>query len=64
MKGIVGFGLGYKKGVDFMLKDYTNADWARSVDDSKSTSGGVFFLGDTLVSWFSKKRDSIYLSMA
>lgn len=47
-----------------MLKAYTDADWARSVDDQKSTSGGAFFLGDRLVSWFSKKQDSISLSIA
>ena len=30
-------------------------DWARNSDDRKSTSGGCFFLGNNLVSWFRKK---------
>eukprot|EP00253_Pinus_taeda_P008504 PITA_08504 len=40
----------------------TDADWAGSVDDRKSTSGGSFFMGSRLVSWFSKKQSSIALS--
>eukprot|EP00253_Pinus_taeda_P018135 PITA_18135 len=41
---------------------FTDADWAGSVDDRKSTSGGAFFMGSRLVSWFSKKQSSIALS--
>eukprot|EP00253_Pinus_taeda_P034877 PITA_34877 len=37
-------------------------DWAGSVDDKKSTSGGAFFMGSRLVSWFNKKQISIALS--
>eukprot|EP00253_Pinus_taeda_P013294 PITA_13294 len=39
-------------------------DWARSVDDRKRTSGGAFFMGSRLVSWFNKKQSSIALSTA
>jgi len=34
------------------------------MDDGKSTSGGAFFMGSRLVSWFSKKQSSIALSTA
>eukprot|EP00253_Pinus_taeda_P008747 PITA_08747 len=37
-------------------------DWVGSVDDRKSTSGGAFFMGLRLVSWFNKKQSSIALS--
>eukprot|EP00253_Pinus_taeda_P003765 PITA_03765 len=49
---------------DLTLHAYTDADWAGSVDDRKSTSGGAFFMGSRLVSWFSKKQSSIALSTA
>ena len=43
---------------------YTDADWASYVDDRKSTSGGAFYLGESLVAWLSKKQTSISLSTA
>eukprot|EP00253_Pinus_taeda_P003928 PITA_03928 len=49
---------------DLTLHAYKDADWAGSVDDRKSTSGGAFFMGSRLVSWFSKKQSSISLSTA
>ena len=50
------YGLWYPKGQDFTLKTFTDADWAGSVDDRKSTSGAALFLGNCLVSWSSKKN--------
>eukprot|EP00253_Pinus_taeda_P020946 PITA_20946 len=41
-----------------------DADWDGSMDDRKSTSGGAFFMGSRLVSWFNKKQISIALSIA
>lgn len=38
------------------MKAYTDVDWAGNVDDRKSTTDGVFFLGGRLVSWSSKKQ--------
>ena len=38
------------------LKALTDVDWVGSVDDRKSTNGGVFFYGKRLVSWTSKKN--------
>ena len=34
------------------------------MDDRKSTSGGFFYLGNNLVSWISKKQNSVSLSTA
>ncbi|GJR22792.1 hypothetical protein Tco_0971319 [Tanacetum coccineum] len=41
-----------------------NADHAGCVDTRKSTSGGIQFLGDKLVSWMSKKQDCTAMSSA
>lgn len=45
LKGTMEYGLWYGKSNDFKLQSYTNADWARDIDDRKSTSGGALFLG-------------------
>ena len=55
LKGIEEYGLYYKKNEKFELRAYTDANWARNIDDRKSTSGGAFFLGRRLVTWTSKK---------
>nr|GEU49622.1 retrovirus-related Pol polyprotein from transposon TNT 1-94 [Tanacetum cinerariifolium] len=41
-----------------------DADHAGCIDTRKSTSGGIQFLGDKLVSWMSKKQDCIAMSSA
>ena len=41
------------------MKTFTNVDWAGSIDDRKSTSGRLFFLGKRLVSWTRKKQNHI-----
>eukprot|EP00253_Pinus_taeda_P036289 PITA_36289 len=64
LQGTQNYGLWYPRDVDLTLHAYTDADWARSVDGRKSTSGGAFFMGSRLVSWFSKKQSSIALSIA
>ena len=61
LQGTQNYGLWYPRGTDLTLHAYTNEDWVGSVDDRKSTSGGAFFMGPRLVSWFSKKQSSIAL---
>ncbi|GKC37392.1 retrovirus-related pol polyprotein from transposon TNT 1-94 [Tanacetum coccineum] len=57
-------GLWYSKDSGFELIAYVDADHAECNDDCKSTSGGIQFLGDKLVSWSSKKQDCIAMSSA
>jgi hypothetical protein len=58
------FGLWYPKGSTFDLIGYSDADWAGCKIDRKSTSGTCQFLGRSLVSWDSKKQNSVALSIA
>jgi hypothetical protein len=44
------------------LISYTDADWAGCIDDRRSTSGAMFYLGEYLVSWLRKKQSSVSLS--
>jgi hypothetical protein len=57
-------GLWYPKGSTFDLLSYSNSDYAGCKVDRKSTSGTCQFLGRSLVSWSSKKRNSVALSTA
>ncbi|GKF91730.1 hypothetical protein Tco_0275431, partial [Tanacetum coccineum] len=50
-KGSFNKGLWYSKDSGFELIAYSDADLAGCLDDYKSTSGGLQFLGDKLVSW-------------
>ena len=44
------------------LNGYADADWARDVDARKSTSGYVFQIGSSTVSWTSKRQTVVALS--
>jgi hypothetical protein len=56
------FGLWYPKGSTFDLIGYSDADYAGCKFDRKSTSGTCQFLRRSLVSWASKKQNSLALS--
>ncbi|GKA58198.1 retrovirus-related pol polyprotein from transposon TNT 1-94 [Tanacetum coccineum] len=60
----INMGLWYSKDSGFELIAYADADHAGCNDDCKSTSGGIQFLGDKLVSWSSKKQDCTAMSSA
>jgi hypothetical protein len=58
------FWLWYPRGSTFDLIGYSDADWAGCKINRKSTSGTCQFLGRSLVSWASKKQNSVALSTA
>eukprot|EP00253_Pinus_taeda_P014306 PITA_14306 len=55
LRGTITNGLRYTVG-DVRLLGHTDADWAGSVVDRKSTSGCYFTLGSALISWMSRKQ--------
>ncbi|GJW77358.1 retrovirus-related pol polyprotein from transposon TNT 1-94 [Tanacetum coccineum] len=57
-------GVWYSKDSGFESIAYSDANHAGCHDDCKSTSGGLQFLGDKLVSWSSKKQDCTAMSTA
>ncbi|KAK8663836.1 hypothetical protein V6N13_083641 [Hibiscus sabdariffa] len=55
-------GLWYPRDSTFDLHAYSDADYGGCKIDRKSTSGTCQFLGNMLISWFSKKQNSVALS--
>jgi hypothetical protein len=47
---------------DMDVTVYTDADWAGSLEDRKSVSGGTVHVGRSLVAWHSKKQMVVALS--
>jgi len=62
IQGTENFVLWYPRDKNLTHHAYKDVDWAGSIDDRKRTSGGAFYMGSILVSWFSKKQSSIALS--
>eukprot|EP00253_Pinus_taeda_P021492 PITA_21492 len=63
-EGTVDYGLDYRQGDGVRLVGYADSDWAGCASDRKSTSGCCFGLGSAVVSWFSRKQQSVALSSA
>ena len=62
LKDTMTYGLQYPRNQNIQLTTYSDVDWDNCLDERKNTSGGAFFLGDSLVAWLSKKKGSISLS--
>ncbi|KAG8488224.1 hypothetical protein CXB51_018059 [Gossypium anomalum] len=64
LKGKPGKGILFKKGENLTLEASTDADYAGSMVDRRSTSGYCTFLGGNLVTWRSKKQNVVARSSA
>jgi hypothetical protein len=62
IKGNIDFGLFYWYYNSFNLVGYSDNNWARIMDDRKSTTGFIFYMGDTTFTWSSKKQYIVTLS--
>ena len=56
------YGLWYPYNYSFVI--VADVDWARNIEDRKSTSSDCFFIGDCLMDWLNKKQNSISLFTA
>ena len=64
LKGTLGRGLIFKRSDQRGIEVYTDANWARSVTDRRSTSGYCNFLWGNLVTWRRKKQSVAVRSSA
>ncbi|KAH7428366.1 hypothetical protein KP509_10G089200 [Ceratopteris richardii] len=62
LKGTINEGLYYPYVSVLGLKLFSDADWAGSKEDRRSTSGYLTFADSKLISWSSKKQPTIALS--
>ena len=63
LKGTSEYGLWYRQTDEVKLHGFMDEDWASSPTDRKSTSGGVFSIGSTTVSWYNMKQISVALNV-
>ena len=64
VKGTKGYNILYTTKSDSRLVGYTDSDWARSLEDRKSTSSYVFHMSSGVISWSSKKQPIAAQSIA
>jgi hypothetical protein len=64
LKGCSEKGILFSAHGNLNIEGYTNADWARCLDDQRSTSGYYMFLSGNLISWRSKKQTIVARSTA
>jgi hypothetical protein len=64
LKGTIDFGLHLHTATTPTLTAYTDADWAGCPDTRRSTSGFCIYIGDALVSWSSKRQNTVSRSSA
>ncbi|WVZ49109.1 hypothetical protein U9M48_000490 [Paspalum notatum var. saurae] len=59
VKGTADNGLKIQKSSSMMLSGFSDADWAGCPDDRRSTSGFAVFFGPNLISWSSRKQNTV-----
>ena len=64
LQGTLDLGLHLRRSPVSELVVYSDADWAGCPDTRRSTSGYAVFLGDNLISWSSKRQNTISRSSA
>ena len=59
LKQCVRLGIKINKSMSTLVSGYSDADWAGSLDDRRSTGGFAIFLGSNLVSWSARKQATV-----
>lgn len=59
IKGTTGQGLLFPSNTSLHIKAFADADWAACPDFRRSIIGFCVFLGDSLISWKSKKQNIV-----
>ncbi|KAG6493852.1 hypothetical protein ZIOFF_048855 [Zingiber officinale] len=62
LQGTMKHGLRYVKESNNDLVGFTDSDWAGSLEDRRSTSAYLFCFGSKVISWSSRKQNTVALS--
>jgi hypothetical protein len=62
VKGIASYQLFYSSSYNLEIIGYSDSDWAGNLEDRKSTTGFIFFIGETTFIWTLKKQFIVALS--
>jgi len=64
LKGTIDYGIFYKKGGNIELEAFVDVDWASDIEQQRFTSGFIFKIGNSPISWCEKKQSMLALSSA
>nr|XP_016510591.1 PREDICTED: uncharacterized mitochondrial protein AtMg00810-like [Nicotiana tabacum] len=64
LKGSLSLGIFLSNSRDYRIRAFCDSDWAACTETRKSVSGYIVLLGDSPISWKSKKQSTISLSSA
>ncbi|XP_019258159.1 PREDICTED: uncharacterized protein LOC109236430 [Nicotiana attenuata] len=64
LKGSLSLGIFLSNSRDYRVRAFCDSDWAACPETRKSVSGYIVLLGDSPISWKSKKQSTISLSSA
>ncbi|GJT14890.1 ribonuclease H-like domain, reverse transcriptase, RNA-dependent DNA polymerase [Tanacetum coccineum] len=62
LKGTTSFGIKYNHSNDMKLVRYSDSSHNVDIDDERSTTGHVFYLGTSPITWCSQKQTTVALS--
>jgi hypothetical protein len=62
LKGTLDYSISYSRNSSLQPYGYVNADFAGENDGRRSTEGHIFFVGGGLISWASKRQETVALS--
>jgi hypothetical protein len=59
LKSCTPIGLKIVKSNSLLITEFSDTDWAGSLDDRRSTRSYAVFLGENLISWSSRKQNTV-----
>ena len=62
IKGSLGKGIFFSSNFDLHIKSFCDVDWAGCPDTRRSLTGFAIYLGESLISWRSKKQRVVLIS--